>query len=229
VGHHLSGHTLVLTLDKTIQYLIEQELREAVGRYGAEGGSILVLEPKTGALLASASYPTYDPRHFAQTEEALFVDPAIGRAYEPGSTFKVITMAAALETGVIRPQDVYNDLGYIEVGGRTFKNWDEKAYGPVTMADVFAYSLNTGVAHASVLLEPARFYHYVDRFGLGHKTGIDLEGEVPGVEKCLAWCAIAAIPSGTSLIWEPMLLGKGLRLRRCRWLRRWERLRIVAT
>jgi cell division protein FtsI/penicillin-binding protein 2 len=180
-AQRLSGHTLVLTLDKTIQYLIEQELLAAVERYGAQGGSIIVLEPKTGALLASASYPTYDPRRFADIDDALFVDPAIGRAYEPGSTFKVITMAAALETGVVRPQDVYNDVGSIEVGGRTFKNWDEKAYGPVTMSDVFAYSLNTGMAYASVLLEPTRFYHYVDRFGFGHKTGIDLEGEVPGM------------------------------------------------
>jgi cell division protein FtsI/penicillin-binding protein 2 len=176
----LSGQTLVLTLDKTIQFLIEQELQAAVERYGAQGGSILVLEPKTGALLASASYPTYDPRQFSAVDDALFVDPAIGRAYEPGSTFKVITMAAALETGVVRPQDVYNDVGSIEVGGRAFKNWDEKAYGTVTMSDVLAYSLNTGIAHVSVLLEPARFYHYVDRFGFGRKTGIDLEGEVPG-------------------------------------------------
>jgi cell division protein FtsI/penicillin-binding protein 2 len=179
-AQRLSGQTLVLTLDKTIQFLIEQELQAAVERYGAEGGSILVLEPKTGALLASASYPTYDPRQFAAVDDALFVDPAIGRAYEPGSTFKVITMAAALETGLVRPQDVYNDVGSIEVGGRTFKNWDEKAYGPVTMWDILAYSLNTGIAHVSVLLEPARFYHYVDRFGFGRKTGIDLEGEVPG-------------------------------------------------
>lgn len=181
LGQRSSGYTLVLTLDKTIQFLIEQELQAAVERYGAEGGSIVVLVPKTGALLAAASYPTYDPRRFAETEEAIFVDPAIGRAYEPGSTFKVVTMAAALETGVVHPQDVYNDVGFIEVGGRTFKNWDEKAYGQVTMSDVFAYSLNTGMAHVSVLLEPGRFYHYVNRFGFGQKTGIDLEGEVPGV------------------------------------------------
>ena len=181
LSQNLSGYTLVLTLDKTIQYLVEQELQSAVERYGAEGGSIIVMDPKTGALLAAASYPTYDPRRFSETEEALFVDPVIGRAYEPGSTFKVITMAAALETGVVRPEDMYNDVGFIEVGGRTFKNWDEEAYGPVTMSDVFAYSLNTGMAYVSVLLEPPRFYHYVERFGFGSRSGIDLEGEVPGV------------------------------------------------
>lgn len=180
LGGNVSGYSLVLTLDKTIQFLIEQELRSAVERYGAEGGSIVVLEPKSGALLAAASYPSYDPRRFAETEEALFVDPAIGRAYEPGSTFKVITMAAALEAGAVRPGDVYNDVGFIEVGGRTFKNWDEKAYGPVTMVDVLAYSLNTGMAHVSVQLGPAQFYHYVERFGFGQRLGVDLEGEAPG-------------------------------------------------
>ena len=91
----------MLTLDKTIQYLIEQELRDAVERYGAEGGCIVVLDPKTGALLALASYPTYDPNRFAEIDEKRFVDPVIGRPYEPGSTFKVITMAAALEAGAV--------------------------------------------------------------------------------------------------------------------------------
>jgi cell division protein FtsI/penicillin-binding protein 2 len=128
-----------------------------------------------------ASYPSYDPSQFAAIDEKRFIDPVIGRQYEPGSTFKVITMAAALEAGVVRPDDVYNDLGYIEVGGRTLKNWDEKAYGLVTMSDILVHSLNTGISHVSTLLEPARFYHYVDRFGFGHKLGVDLEGEVAGV------------------------------------------------
>jgi cell division protein FtsI/penicillin-binding protein 2 len=180
-GVSLVGPTLVLTLDKTIQYLVEQELRDAVERYGAEGGCIVVLDPKTGALLAVASYPTYDPSRFAEIDEKRFIDPVIGRQYEPGSTFKVVTMAAALEAGVVRPDDVYNDIGYIEVGGRTFRNWDEKAYGMVTMTDVLVHSLNTGISHVSTLLEPSRFYHYVDRFGFGRKLGVDLEGEVDGM------------------------------------------------
>jgi cell division protein FtsI/penicillin-binding protein 2 len=177
------GHTLVLTVDRTIQYLIEQELRQAVERYGAEGGCIIVLDPKTGALLAAASHPNYDPNFFAQTEQELFVDPVVGRHYEPGSTFKLITMAAALDTGVVHPDHIYNDIGYIEVGGRILKNWDEKSYGPVDMTEILVHSLNTGIAHVSTLLGTARFYHYVNRFGFGHKTGIDLEGEVAGVTR----------------------------------------------
>lgn len=174
------GSTLVLTIDRTIQYLVEQELRVAVERYGAEGGCIVVIDPKTGALIASASYPTYDPNQFIQTDEALFVDPVIGRQYEPGSTFKVVTFAAALDTNTIRPTDVYNDVGFIEVGGRILKNWDERTYGTVSMTDVLVHSLNTGAAYVSTLLGPSTFYGYVNRFGFGHETGIDLEGEVAG-------------------------------------------------
>ncbi len=174
------GQTLVLTIDRTIQFLIEQELRAAIERYGAESGCIVVMDPKTGALIAAATYPTYDPNRFAETEELRFVDPVIGEQYEPGSTFKVITFAAALDAGVIKPDDVYNDLGYIEVGGRIIKNWDERHYGLVSMTDVLVKSLNTGAAYASMLLGANRFYHYVNRFGFGHKTGIDLEGEIAG-------------------------------------------------
>jgi cell division protein FtsI/penicillin-binding protein 2 len=177
------GHTLVLTIDRTIQYLIEQELHAAVERYGATGGSIVVLDPKTGALLAAASYPTYDPNRFAEAAQDTFVDPIVGIHYEPGSTFKVITMAAALDAGLVRPMDVYVDNGYIEVGGRILKNWDEGAYGAVTMTDILVHSLNTGIAHVSTVLGPDQFYQYVRRFGFGHKTGIDLEGEVPGATR----------------------------------------------
>lgn len=174
------GRTLVLTIDRTIQYLIERELEAAVKRYGAEGGCIVVMDPKSGALLAMASYPTYDPNRFVETDQKVFIDPIIGRQYEPGSTFKVVTMAAALDAGVVRPDDVYNDIGYIEVGGRVLKNWDKRAHGPVTMTDILVHSLNTGIAHVSTLLGPELFYGYVERFGFGHKTGVDLQGEVAG-------------------------------------------------
>jgi len=177
------GHSLVLTIDRTIQYLIEQELRAAVERYGAEGGSIVVMDPRTGALLAIASYPTYDPNRFGEATEDVFVDPVIGIHYEPGSTFKIVTMAAALDTGLIRPMDVYVDTGQIEVGGRTLKNWDKKAYGTVTMVDILVHSLNTGIAHVSTVLGPDQFYQYVSRFGFGSKTGIDLEGEAAGATR----------------------------------------------
>ncbi|MBN1640581.1 MAG: penicillin-binding protein 2 [Anaerolineae bacterium] len=174
------GRTVVLTIDRTVQYMIERELQVACERYSAEGGTILVVDPRTGALLASASYPDYDPNQFASTDDALFLDPAVGGQYEPGSTFKIVTMAAALDLGIVGPDDLYNDTGVIEVGGRVIRNWDERAYGLVTMRDVLIHSLNTGMAHVSTVLGPERFYQYVNRFGFGQRTGIDLQGETGG-------------------------------------------------
>ena len=174
------GRTLVLTIDRTIQYLISQELEAAVEQYGAESGCIVVMDPKTGALIASASYPSYDPNRFSETDDALFVDPVIGRQYEPGSTFKVVTFAAALDAGAIKPTDLYDDVGYIEVGGRILKNWDERSYGTVSMIDILVHSLNTGTAYINTQLGPNTFYNYVNRFGFGRTTGIDMEGEASG-------------------------------------------------
>jgi len=177
------GRTIVLTIDRTIQYLVEQELRAAVERYGAESGSIVIVDPRTGALLASAAYPTYDPNQFAEAEDEVLVDPVIGVAYEPGSTFKVVTMAAALDTGVVHPDDLYNDVGYIEVGGRILRNWDNRAYGMVDMTGILVKSLNTGIAHVNTVLGPDRFYQYVNRFGFGERTGVDLQGEASGLTR----------------------------------------------
>ena len=175
------GHTLILTIDRTTQFLIERELARAVLKYGAESGSIVVMDPKTGAMLAMASYPTYDPNDYSETDDKLFVDPIIGSLYEPGSTFKVVTISAALDEGVITARTPYNDLGYIEVGGRYIRNWDNRAYGSVTMLDVVVKSLNTGTAYVCTLLGPSRFYDYVDRFGFDRKTGIDMQGEAAGL------------------------------------------------
>jgi len=178
-----AGHTLILNIDRTVQYLIEKELQRAVAEYGATSGCIVVMDPKTGAILAMAGYPSYDPNDYARyaaTNQELFVDPIVASQYEPGSTFKVVTMAAALDTGVVKPSDVYYDAGWIEVGGRIIHNWDNRAYGNVTMTEVMVHSLNTGMANVALLLEPSRFYHYVERFGFGRKTGIDIQGEVGG-------------------------------------------------
>lgn len=176
------GRSLVLTLDRDIQFMVEQELAAAVERYQAQGGTVIVMDPNTGAILAMASYPTYNPNTYYQVEdERLFTDPAVGDHYEPGSVFKVITMAAALDAGVITPDTPFYDSGSIEVGGRVIQNWDKSGRGNVTMTDVLVFSLNTGAAHVSTSLGAERFYAYVRRFGFGLKTEVELAGEVPGV------------------------------------------------
>ncbi|HID62928.1 MAG TPA: stage V sporulation protein D, partial [Anaerolineae bacterium] len=133
-----NGRDLVLTIDRTIQYMVEEELEKAIARYGAESGTIIVMEPKTGSILAMASYPSYDPNRFADTPAELFVNPSVSTHYEPGSVFKIITMAAGLDAGVITPQSTFYDSGSIEVGGRTIMNWDRRGHGLVTMTDVLA-------------------------------------------------------------------------------------------
>ena len=175
-----NGQDLVLTIDRTIQYMVERELEKAIARYGAESGTIIVMEPKTGSILAMASYPAYDPNHFADTPPERFVNPSVSAHYEPGSVFKIITMAAGLDTGVITPQSTFYDSGSMEVGGRTIMNWDRRGHGLVTMTDVLAQSLNVGAAYVSTILGSERFYTYVRRFGFGRITEVDLASEGPG-------------------------------------------------
>jgi len=127
-----------------------------------------------------ASYPSYDPDHFADTPAELFVNPSVSAHYEPGSVFKIITMAAGLDAGVITPQSTFYDSGSVEVGGRVIMNWDRQGHGLVTMTDVLAQSLNVGAAYVSTTLGRERFYTYVRRFGFGRIMEVDLASEGPG-------------------------------------------------
>jgi cell division protein FtsI/penicillin-binding protein 2 len=177
------GLDVVLTVDRSIQQIVEAELRSAIGGYRAEKGTIIVMEPRTGAILAMASYPGYDPDRYSEEpiREELFTNPAVSEAYEPGSVFKVITMAAAMDAGIVSRDSVYNDTGQILVGGRLIQNWDRRAYGTTTMTGLLGHSLNVGAATLSTNLGSERFYDYLQRFGCGEATGIDLPHEAPGI------------------------------------------------
>ena len=174
------GADLVLTLDSRVQYVIWRELRAALEKYQAESGSIIVVEPSTGAILGAVSLPSYDPNGYEQSEAKLFEDPLVSREYEPGSVFKVVTMAAGLDSGAVSPDTVYEDTGEFEIAGVTIHNWDRSAHGKVTMTDVLAYSLNTGASHVSTTVGAETFYGYVADFGFGQPTGVDLAAEVAG-------------------------------------------------
>jgi len=174
------GADLVLTVNRTMQYEVEKALREVIQKERAESGTIIVLEPKTGAILAMASFPSYDPNNYAETPQKLFPNPAISKQYEPGSVMKIVTLAAGLDSGIITQDSTYIDNGYILVGGRPIRNSDGNAYGRATMTQILAHSLNVGAATISMELRADRFYRYLRSFGFGELSGVDLAGEVAG-------------------------------------------------
>lgn len=177
------GKGLVLTLDRTIQWIIEDELREGVRFYGAESGSIIVMDPRTGAILGMANTPSFDPNHYEEENSNYFSNPAVSAQYEPGSIFKIITMAAALDTNTVEPTTIFTDTGTIVVGQRTIENSSRTAAGQVTVADALALSLNVVTVQVAEALGSERFYNYVARFGFGEATEIDLAGEIAGLVK----------------------------------------------
>lgn len=175
------GDNLILTVDKNIQFAVCERLEEAVEKHGAKEGSVIVVEPETGAILALCNYPFYDPNNYSDVDSIdVFMDSAVADQYEPGSVFKVVTMAAGLDMGKISPSTTYEDTGSVQIGSYTIRNSDGKAYGVVDMNTVLTESLNTGSIHVARQVGNEAFYQYVDRFGFGQKTGIPLAGENAG-------------------------------------------------
>jgi cell division protein FtsI/penicillin-binding protein 2 len=181
-----AGVNLVLTIDTDIQQMVEQELAKAIEASGAEHGEILIMDPSNGEILAMASWPILDPNAYepwltTSGEEEPVIAPAVGAMYEPGSTFKVVTMAAALDSGAVKPDTQFIDTGTIEVGGNTIHNWNGEAWGPQDMLGCLKHSLNVCLAWvASDRLGAGTMYDYLRAFGVGQLTGIDLAGEVQG-------------------------------------------------
>ena len=181
----VDGKNLVLTIDRTIQYIAERELERAVVQHKASGGSVIVMDPHTGEILAMASRPAFDPNRFkefaAHTE--VFANPAVTLLYEPGSTFKIFTMSTALNEKIVTPETTYVDTGAFPVGGYVLHNWDGKANGLTNMVQLLEKSSNVGAATVAFKTGKERFYRYVNAFGFGQPTGIDLQGEASGIVK----------------------------------------------
>lgn len=174
------GDNLILTIDRTVEYTVCTKLDEAVQRHGASSGSAIVMDPKTGAILAMCGSPDYDPNAYNEVQDIKTFSNSAIQTYEPGSIFKSFTMAAALDQGKVTPTTTYDDTGSVEVGGFTIKNSDGKAHGTQTMTQVLEASLNTGAIFASQQVGPEAFYDYVQRFGFGSATGVELGGESAG-------------------------------------------------
>ena len=176
------GLDLVLTIDQRIQMMTERELARAIGETRSIAGTIVVLDPNNGDLLAMASWPSFDPNEPVRSEADLQrrENYAVSHMFEPGSTFKLITVAAALEEGLTTPEEVLDcQMGGIYIGSRRIR--DHKPFGLLTVADVLARSSNVGTIKLGLRLQPERFYDYIRRFGFGAKTGLPLPGESNGL------------------------------------------------
>src|SRR5215472_14881560 len=177
-----SGENIVLTLDQTIQYIAERELEKAVAETHAEAGTVVVENPHTGEVLALANRPDFNPNTFSTANPKSFKNRAVSDIYEPGSTFKIVTLAAALEERLTNPDEVIDcQMGSIELNGRTIH--DHKPYGALTVAQVLANSSDVGAIKLALRLGEDRFDRYIRAFGFGSQTGIELPGETRGITK----------------------------------------------
>lgn len=178
------GSDLILTIDREIQAMVETELAKGMQDTGAEAGTVVVMDPHTGEILAMASTPQMDLNNFTQYGEiyknASEFNRAVSIQYEPGSVFKILTMAAAIDSGTVAPSTTYLDTGFYEIGGAYIYNWDQGAWGPQDMVGCLEHSLNVCLARLADLMGEKTFYTYMRRFGVGHPTGIDIAMEAAG-------------------------------------------------
>jgi stage V sporulation protein D (sporulation-specific penicillin-binding protein) len=206
----VNGSDLVLSLDANIQYAAEQALADGVKKYNAESGSVLIMDPATGGIIASADYPSYNANDFTHTDPALFKDNVSSYVYEPGSVMKVATLAGAINSGAITPSTVINDPGYLNVGGYRIYDWDRKNHGNITYNYVLQDSLNVGAMKAMQAEGHDAFYSYLQGFGLTKVSGIDVAGETtvpppPAAQMADAQYATASFGQGIDVNMVQML------------------------
>jgi len=192
------GANLILSIDRSIQFLVEQKLKDGVELYGATSGMVGIMDPKTGAILAMAVYPNFDPRNYQDYSDDLYKNPFISDLYEPGSTFKPLVMSGAMDAKLVKPDTKCNICaGPVSVGGYQLETWDNKYFKDTTMVDVIQHSDNTGMIFVAEKLGLDGMINYLGKFGIGDTTGIDLQGEVSAVLKPKAeWYAVDLATTG---------------------------------
>jgi cell division protein FtsI/penicillin-binding protein 2 len=175
IAYAVDGDTLILSIDKSLQFKAEDVIRNAVTDNEADSGSIIIMNPKTGAVLAMANYPSFDPNEYSKIiDPQVFLNKSVTGNYEPGSVFKPLVVAAAINEGKVNPDSVYEDKGQVEIDGYTIKNSDGKAHGRQTMTQVLEESLNTGMIYIQDLLGNQTTLKYIKSFGFGKKVGVEV-------------------------------------------------------
>lgn len=171
---------VITTIEPMVEEKLDQVLREVESRYGSVEVGGIIMDPKTGEIIALQTVPTFDPNEFSKSDGAHFGNPLVERRYEFGSIVKALTMASGLDAGVIEPETTYNDTGRLTLNSKTISNYDGKARGVVPMQEILSQSLNVGVAFIAGRLGHERMNEYFEKLGFGTETGIDLPGEIPG-------------------------------------------------
>ena len=192
------GANLILNIDRSIQFLVEQKLKDGVEQYGATSGMVGIMNPQTGAILAMAAYPNFDPRSYQDYTNDLYKNPFISDLYEPGSTFKPLVMSGALDAKLVTPDTKCNACaGPVSVGGYQLETWDNKYFPNTNMIDVIQHSDNTGMVFVTQKLGLDGMINYLGKFGIGDSTNIDLQGEVSASLKPKSqWYAVDLATTG---------------------------------
>jgi cell division protein FtsI (penicillin-binding protein 3) len=200
------GASLTTTIDQTIQYIVEKEIAKVVQDTGAVGVSVIVMNPDNGEVLAMANYPDFNPNEYGQSPPRSWSNRAISHVYEPGSTFKIATAAAAFEEDLTELEELIDcEMGSIVLYGHRIR--DHKAFGVLSVREIMQYSSDVGIIKLGLRLGDERFAGYIDRFGFGQKTGIDLPGEERGLSKPASdWSAVSvgAISMGQEIGTTPL-------------------------
>lgn len=175
----INGRTLTLGIDRTVQFITEKKLSEGIEKYGASGGMVIIMDPKTGNLLGMSSFPSFDQRNFNKYDPQLYKNPIVSNIFEPGSTFKALIMAAGIDAKVVKPQTKCPICEKpVEIGGYEIKTWNNEYIKDISMVEVIQHSDNTGMVYVGQSLGLSRMLSYFKKFGIGDTTGIDLQGEV---------------------------------------------------
>ncbi len=197
------GQDVILTIDPNIQLKAEEGLNAVVKKWTAESGTITVMDPASGKILAMAGAPSFDANSYgAEQDFGVFINRVVESQYELGSVMKPVTMAAAVNENAVTPETVYEDTGAVQIKGYTIRNFDLQAHGTQTMMQVLEKSLNTGAVFAERKLGHEQFSYYLARFGFGERAGVDLPGEVPG--------SLANLEAGREIDFATAAFGQGV-------------------
>jgi len=204
----VGGVNLLTHIDRGVQLMLEQKLVEGIEKYGAKAGTAIIMDPKTGAVMGMSSYPSYEPARYPLYSNELFKNPAISDGFEPGSIFKVLVMAGALDSGDLEP-DTKCDIctGSVKIDKYTIETWDREYRPDSSMVDVIVHSDNVGMVFVSQKLGIEKMYEYLRKFGIGEQTGIDLQGEfAPKLREVEKWSIVdlATASFGQGIAITPM-------------------------